>query len=130
MKKFLQYYHAAARHRRNWSHWKFRLFMVIATMAGFFAVMNHLEANFRCSLSAGQCASLGGVFLSELLFQWFVAGAFFGFLVFAILMEGEFALGIRKIVRALENDVEEVEKIEKKVEQEGRTRQRKAPRQK
>ncbi len=125
MKKFLQFYHAANRHRRNWFHWPFRLSMMALACAVLLFAYIYLESNYYCLVGEGQC-EITGTFLSDLLFNWFMIGAFFGFLVFAALAEGEFMLGIRKIARALEVDVEEVEEIEKKMEREGSRRSRAA----
>ena len=122
MKKLLEYYRAANKHRRNWFHWKLRVSIIALLTIALLLVYYYLDSNYYCLVEAGQCHGLQGAFLSELLFNWFVLGAFFGFAVFAIAMEGEFILGLRKIVKALEKDAEEVEDLEKKLEKEGERR--------
>ena len=76
-----------------------KLIVLIMAVAVFAAAFVHFDNAYPVQISG-----LGGptVVVSNLLFNAFVAGAVFGALIIAFVSEGEYVMGLRKIVYAMD----------------------------
>ncbi|HEV8289781.1 MAG TPA: hypothetical protein VGQ00_02390 [Candidatus Norongarragalinales archaeon] len=108
IRKLAEYYYVANRQRQAWFSGKFRLFVSAVVATGILLVYYHLQSAYShdgtpIQILIGQNAYL----LYEKLFNWFIAGMFFGILAAGLLFEGEFILGIWKTLKHLEKGTTE-----------------------
>lgn len=97
--KVLSYYSRLHSHRREWFNAKLRLAAMLVAVAALWFAYKFFEVTYPVAITD---ASGNLVVVSGLLFNSFVAGALFGAVLIAIIIEGEYLLGLRKIVYALE----------------------------
>ncbi len=94
-KHLLSFYSGLHRHRLNWFDARLRFAAILLAAAVFWLAYNYFSSNYAVSVAGPQGAA---VLVSGLLFNTFVTGAIFGFILFAGIAEGEYVLGLRKIV--------------------------------
>ena len=94
-KHLLSFYSGLHSHRRNWFDARLRFAAILLTAAVFWLAYNYFTSNYPVSVNGPQGSA---VLVSGLLFNTFVTGALFGFILFAGISEGEYLLGLRKIV--------------------------------
>ncbi len=98
-KNFFNFYSLVHHKRKLWFSWKWRVFCVLLAIAIILIVQEYLE--LRYLLPATDL--LGKTFLlSERLFYWFMTGTLFGIITLAVIYEGEFILGLRRVVKHME----------------------------
>lgn len=97
-RRLLQVYSSMHRHRQDWFSPKLRLAALLLSVAVTWLVFRYFESTYPQAILLGNGSS---VLLSGLLFNSFVAGAVFGMIMFAIIIEGEYILGLRRRVYAI-----------------------------
>ena len=96
--KLLSYYHALHHRRREWFDWRIRLAAMIIGLAVLGAVYTFFNARYSCAVIDGRGSI---IFVSDLVFNIFIAGSLFGMVLFAFITEGEYLLGMRKTVYSI-----------------------------
>ena len=100
------YYVSAHEKRMQFYSWKWRLFAVLLAVLIVLFVNDYLQAKYAptvvYTLSPDGSISPASYTLADKLFNWFMTGVIFGIIALAILYEGEFLLGINKMIKAWE----------------------------
>ena len=98
-KNLFNFYSFIHHKRKLWFSWKWRLFCVLLAIAIILIVQEYLESRYLIPTND----LLGKTFLlSDRLFYWFMTGTLFGIITLAVLYEGEFILGLRRVVKHME----------------------------
>jgi len=101
---FYDLYHFASLQRAKWFNAKWRLAVILVAVVVSFFAWQHLTAEYP-QYNGGTVYNLQpGMALGERVFSWFAGGLMLGALLFAVLLEGEFVLGTRKVSKELEKD--------------------------
>lgn len=105
--EILKYYSIAHVKRAEWYSWKWRLFCILLALFAIAFVNDYLQTKYLGyeirNLQEGVFVTTT-LSLADKLFYWFMTGFLFGVIALAILYEGEFILGLRKIVREFEKE--------------------------
>jgi len=101
---FYDLYHFASLQRANWFNAKWRLAVILVAVVISFFVWQHLTTEYG-QYNGDKISDLQpGMMLGERVFSWFAGGLMLGALLFAVLLEGEFFLGTRKVSKELEKE--------------------------
>lgn len=109
-KKFLHFYGVAHRSRSTWYNLKWRAIVILLVGILIIFVQDYLNAKYALPVLYNGRETL----LSEKLFYWFMTGLFAGLISFALLFEGEFILGVRRLHKQMEEGLTKLEGKEKK----------------
>ncbi|HII39187.1 TPA: hypothetical protein HA318_04270 [Candidatus Micrarchaeota archaeon] len=105
---FLELYSFASAHRAKWFNPKWRLAVIVVAIAVSWITWQYLLSEYP--QVSGQVVSnlKEGVSLGERVFSWFAGGMMFGALLYAVMLEGEFILGTRKLYAELASEFKKV----------------------
>ncbi len=105
VKKYASFYSIAHHRRVQLYHWKWRLFFILLTASVMVLIYEYLQGRYPY----GVYDAIKGVkfLLSERIFEWFSIGVIFGVVSLAIMYEGEFIFGVRKLVHHFEGQTRE-----------------------
>jgi len=101
---FLELYNFASMQRAKWFNAKWRIAVILFGIAVSFFVWQHLTTEYPQYNGDFVRGLQPDMALGERVFSWFAGGLMLGALLFAVLLEGEFVLGTRKISEELEKD--------------------------
>jgi hypothetical protein len=103
LEQLYRYARAAEHRRRRFIDWRWRFLVFALVLVLFSYAYGYLRSVYFVVVEhvPGKVPFL----LSERLLEWFAYGFFAGFLVFALLAEGEFLIGLRRVTRDLERGV-------------------------
>lgn len=94
----------ASKHRISSMNFKWRLLVVLLSIIWILWANDYLQAKyFGVAFTQGHPEPF---VVSEKIFYWFITGFLSGILAFAIMLEGEFILSTRSILRKAEEEVE------------------------
>ncbi|MFH1056330.1 MAG: hypothetical protein V1717_00840 [Candidatus Micrarchaeota archaeon] len=103
------YYVSAHRRRMDFYSWKWRVFLIL--LAGLIAlfVNDYLQVKYAAVVpfeaKADGTLEATSYTMAARLFNWFMTGVLFGIITLAIMYEGEFILGLNKMVSKFEKQV-------------------------
>ena len=106
LKTLKAYYIFAHRKRVDFYSWKWRLFIILFAALLALFINDYLQAKYASSVvfeiredGSLQAAEYA---LSDKLFNWFMTGILFGIIAHAVLNEGEFLLGLNRMIKTIE----------------------------
>ncbi len=104
------YYMSAHGIRRDFFNWKWRLFVILLAALLVLFVNDYLQGKYAgtavIAISPDGTADAAPYTLPDKLFNWFMTGMLFGIVALAVLYEGEFILGLRRMVVHFEKQAE------------------------
>ncbi|MBI5229191.1 hypothetical protein HY991_03705 [Candidatus Micrarchaeota archaeon] len=111
---FSRIYRMTHAFRRDWLSWKWRVFIILLTILVVVTVYQYLLVTYTGNASTvGHPESFS---IPEKLFNWFMTGFLIGAVAVALIIEGEFLLGVRRVAKALYREEKKAgKKIEKGV---------------
>lgn len=96
------YYISAHRTRMDFYSWKWRLFVILLAGLAILFINDYLQTKYVGTVAfeakADGSLEAASYTVGDKLFNWFMTGMLFGIVALAILYEGEFILGLRKMV--------------------------------
>jgi hypothetical protein len=95
--RVLAAYATLHRHRRSWFSPKFRLAVILLAAAASWLAYQHFSSTYPAFTLDARGSSLP---VHGLMFNAFVAGAIFGMVLYGLITEGEYLLGLKKIIYA------------------------------
>ncbi|HIH20364.1 TPA: hypothetical protein HA244_03795 [Candidatus Micrarchaeota archaeon] len=99
------YYISAHSRRRDFYNWKWRVFLIFLAVLTVLFVNDYLQAKYVDTavnkINADGSITAAPYAIADRLFYWFMTGVLFGVVALAVLNEGEFILGLRRMVRSL-----------------------------
>lgn len=104
------YYVSAHRRRMDFYSWKWRLFIILLAALLALFINDYLQTKYELAVvyqvnPAGALQEVDYT-LAQKLFNWFMTGTLFGIVVLAVMYEGEFIIGLFKIVSRFEKQAE------------------------
>ncbi len=96
------FYISAHSRRRDFFSWKWRLFVMLLVAAVALVINDYVHDKYALAAAYTIDPQTGGTtefVLADKLFNWFMTGTLFGIIALAALYEGEFVLGLRKMIR-------------------------------
>lgn len=104
------YYVSAHGIRRDFYNWKWRLFVALLAALVILYVNDYLQDKYALTV-VYNVNPQGGILpadytLAGKIFNWFMTGTLFGIVLLAALYEGEFILGLRKMMNRVERNAE------------------------
>ncbi len=102
------YYISAHGIRRDFYNWKWRLFVALLAALVILYINDYVQDKYALT-AVYHVNPQGGLApadytLSGKIFNWFMTGMLFGIIALAVLYEGEFILGLRKMINHFEHD--------------------------
>ena len=109
------YYISAHRRRMDFYSWKWRLLVILTAALLALFVNDYLQAKYAGAIvftlnPDGSGLAPAGYAMADKLFYWFMTGVLFGIVALAVLNEGEFILGIRKMLKKIGSEERKVER--------------------
>ncbi|MEM4255043.1 MAG: hypothetical protein QXR53_01805 [Candidatus Norongarragalinales archaeon] len=110
MKILRGYYISAHRQRMDFFNWKWRLFVILLASLLVLFINDYLQAKYVGTVAfeakADGSLEAAAYAMPDKLFNWFMTGVLFGIVALAVLYEGEFILGLRKMIARFEKQAE------------------------
>jgi len=104
------YYASAHGIRRDFFNLKWRLFVILLAALLVLFVNDYLQNKYAATaviaISPDGTADAAPYALPDKLFNWFMTGVLFGIVALGVLNEGEFILGLRRMIMRFERDAE------------------------
>lgn len=100
LKKYASFYKIAHNERVKLYHLKWRLFVILLTASLMILIYEYLQGRYPYGVFD---AIKGTKFLlADRVFEWFAIGVIFGVVALSAMYEGEFILGVRRLVKHFE----------------------------
>ncbi len=104
------YYLSAHGIRRDFYNWKWRLFIIFLACLVILFINDYLQGKYVATVAfeakADGTLEAASYAFADKLFNWFMTGVLFGIIALAVLYEGEFILGLRKMISKFEKQAQ------------------------
>lgn len=101
LKKYASFYKIAHNERVKLYHLKWRLFVILLIASLMILIYEYLQGRYPYGVFD---AIKGTKFLlADRVFEWFAIGVIFGVVALSAMYEGEFILGVRRLVKHFEH---------------------------